>query len=294
MSLMQPMTLIAGPCVIEDEALCLEVAHELKRQLADLPVQLYFKASFDKANRTSIEGFRGPGLVGGLKILDHVRSATGLPILTDFHTPEQAQEVAQSVDFLQLPAFLCRQTDMVVAAAQAALDHSRRLNIKKGQFLAPWDAKNIVEKVRAVEKVWRQKNPSRPEPRSDWFCLTERGVSFGYNALVVDMASFQSMQRFGVPVLYDATHSIQMPGAAPGGKSTGGKRENLEVLARAAMAAGADGLFMECHPRPEKALSDGPNAFYLEHVGAFIRQLLEIRNCVAQQPKLLPEASIQV
>jgi len=280
----QKMTLIAGPCVIEDEGLVLEVAQELKHQLAGLPLSLTFKASFDKANRSSIEGFRGPGMKEGLKILSRVREKTGLPILTDLHTPEQAKPVAEVVDFIQVPAFLCRQTDLVVAAAESALALGRRLNIKKGQFLAPWDAKNIVEKVRAVE--------TRDGKRfgQDDFYITERGVSFGYNTLVVDMSSFQCIQRFGVPVIYDATHSIQMPGAGAGGKSTGGKREYLETLARAAMAAGANGLFMECHPRPSEAKSDGPNAFYLEHVGTFVKQLLAIRELVGSQPKLLPEA----
>ncbi|NBU21536.1 3-deoxy-8-phosphooctulonate synthase [bacterium] len=220
----QHMTLVAGPCVIEDEGLVLEIAQELKRQLAGLPVDLYFKASFDKANRTSIEGFRGPGLKQGLEILSRVRQKTGLKLLTDFHTPEQAMPVAEVVDFLQVPAFLCRQTDMILAAAQAALKHGRRLNVKKGQFLAPWDAKNIVQKAREVEA---QHQGEKPE--SDWFCLTERGVCFGYNTLVVDMISFQSMKQLGVPVIYDATHSIQSPGAGAGGKSTGGKREYLEV-----------------------------------------------------------------
>jgi 2-dehydro-3-deoxyphosphooctonate aldolase (KDO 8-P synthase) len=288
----RPMTLIAGPCVIEDEGLILEVAQELKRQLEPElkagTLRLYFKSSFDKANRTSIEGFRGPGLQEGLKLLAKVRAQTGLPLLTDFHTPDQAERVAQVVDFLQIPAFLCRQTDLVVAGAEAALRHGRRLNIKKGQFLAPWDARNIVDKVRAVEAKASRK-PADPE----WFVLTERGVTHGYNALVVDMVGFQAMQRFGVPVIYDATHSIQVPGAASGGKSTGGKREYLEVLARAAMAAGADGLFMECHPRPAEAKSDGPNAFYLEHVGEFIRQLMAIRALSASLPKLLPEARAQ-
>lgn len=281
----QNMTLVAGPCVIEDEGLVLEIAQELKRQLAGLPIDLYFKASFDKANRTSIEGFRGPGLKQGLEILSKVRQKTGLKLLTDFHTPEQAMPVAEVVDFLQVPAFLCRQTDMILAAALAALKHGRRLNVKKGQFLAPWDAKNIVQKAREVEMKHQGVKPA-----SDWFCLTERGVCFGYNTLVVDMISFQSMRELGVPVIYDATHSIQSPGAGAGGKSTGGKREYLEVLARAAMAAGADGLFMECHPNPAEAKSDGPNAFYLEHVGAFVRQLLEIKQVVSQMPKLLPEA----
>lgn len=282
----EKMTLIAGPCVIEDEGLVFEVAQELKRQTSGLPVELYFKSSFDKANRTSIDGFRGPGLREGLRILDSVRTKTGLPILTDIHTPDQAEATAAVVDFVQVPAFLCRQTDMIVAASEACLKHGRRLNVKKGQFLAPWDAKNIVEKVRAVEK----KTGIQPK-RADWFCLTERGASFGYNTLVVDMVSFQVMRSFGVPTIYDATHSIQSPGGGPGGKSTGGKREYLETLARAAMAAGADGLFMECHPRPSEAKSDGPNAFYLEHVGTFVKQLLEIRALTRGMPKLLPEAA---
>jgi 2-dehydro-3-deoxyphosphooctonate aldolase (KDO 8-P synthase) len=285
MSSLSEMTLIAGPCVIEDEGLVLEVAQELKRQLDGLPIRLYFKSSFDKANRTSIDGFRGPGLEKGLKILEKVRTQTGLPILTDFHTPDQAERVAEFCDFIQIPAFLCRQTDIIVEGARAALKHGRRLNVKKGQFLAPWDAKNIVDKVRACERKY-----ASGVPAPDWFCLTERGTSFGYNTLVVDMISFSEMKSFGVPVIYDATHSIQSPGGGAGGKSTGGKRQYLEVLARAALAAGADGLFMECHPRPSEAKSDGPNAFYLEHVGAFIRQLLSIRDLVSAMPKLLPEA----
>lgn len=281
----EKFTLIAGPCVIEDQALLLEIAQELKRQLVGLPVELYFKASFDKANRTSIDGFRGPGLEAGLKMLERVRADTGLPLCTDFHTPDQADRVASVIDFIQIPAFLCRQTDLIVAGAEAALKYSRRLNVKKGQFLAPWDAKNIVDKVRAVEARSEKKST-----RSDWFCVTERGVTFGYNSLVVDMTSFQTIQKFGVPVIYDATHSIQSPGGGSGGTSTGGKRENLEVLARAAVAAGADALFMEVHPRPSEAKSDGPNAFYLEHAGTFIKQLLEIRALTRSMPKLLPEA----
>ena len=279
-----PMTLIAGPCVIEDEGLVFEIATELKRQLAGLPVQLFFKASFDKANRSSIDGFRGPGLTEGLKTLNRVKEKLGLPLLTDLHTPDQANEVAKVVDFLQIPAFLCRQTDLVVACAEAALTWNRKLNIKKGQFLAPWDMKNVVDKVRAVEA--KHAGTSR---KIDLY-LTERGVTHGYNTLVVDMVSFQTMSKFGVTTIYDATHSIQMPGGGPGGKSTGGKREVLEVLARAAFAAGADGLFMECHPRPELAKSDGPNAFYLEHVGEFIKQILEFRRLAKTYPKLLPES----
>jgi len=281
---MNKMVLIAGPCVIEDEGLVMEVAQELKKQLKGKAVDLYFKASFDKANRSSIEGFRGPGMVEGLRILEHVREKTGLKTLTDFHTPDQADTVARMVDFIQIPAFLCRQTDMIVAGAQAALKHGVKLNIKKGQFLAPWDAKNIVEKVREVEKRDGKKF------KKDGFFLTERGVTHGYNQLVVDMTGFQCMQGLGVPIIYDATHSVQTPGAGKDGKSTGGKREYIETLTRAAFAAGADALFMECHPRPEKAKSDGPNAFRLEYMGKFIDQILTLRGVISKMPKLLPEA----
>ncbi|MCM2276475.1 MAG: 3-deoxy-8-phosphooctulonate synthase [Oligoflexia bacterium] len=274
-----PMPLLAGPCVIEDEGLVLEVAQELQRQLAGLSVDFYFKASFDKANRTSIDGFRGPGMEAGLKILERVRAKTGLRVLTDIHSPAQAEPVAEVADFVQIPAFLCRQTDLIVAGAEAALKYGRKLNVKKGQFLAPWDAGNIVEKVRQVA--------AKQGKDVSFLHLTERGSSFGYNTLVVDMISFQEMKRFGVPVIYDATHSIQSPGGGPGGKSTGGKRQYLEVLARAAMAAGADGLFMETHPRPEQAKSDGPNALPLEHAGEFVRQLLAIRDLAGGMPKLL-------
>jgi 2-dehydro-3-deoxyphosphooctonate aldolase (KDO 8-P synthase) len=282
-----PMVVIAGPCVLEDEGLVIEVASSLAEQLDGLPIEFYFKASFDKANRTSIDGFRGPGMREGLKLLSRVRAEVGVPILTDFHTPEQAEPVADVVDYLQIPAFLCRQTDLIVAGAEAALRRGRRLNVKKGQFLAPWDAKNIVEKAEAVRA---QVAPQLShQPRRDWLTLTERGTSFGYNALVVDMVSFQVMSRFGVPVIHDATHSVQSPGGGAGGKSTGGKREYIETLARAAMASGAGGVFLECHPNPAVAKSDGPNAFYLERVGAFIRQLLEFRELARRTPYLLPE-----
>jgi 2-dehydro-3-deoxyphosphooctonate aldolase (KDO 8-P synthase) len=280
----KPFVVIAGPCVIEDEGLILETAAELKRQLGNQNVDFFFKSSFDKANRTSIDGFRGPGMKEGLRILSLAKEKCGVKLVTDIHTPEQANPVAEVVDFVQIPAFLCRQTDLVVAAAESALRFRRKLNVKKGQFLAPWDAKNIVEKARAVESKHGGSSDK------DWLWLTERGSSFGYNNLVVDMSAFQTMQKFGVPVIYDATHSVQSPGAGAGGKSTGGKRENIEVLARAAVAAGADGLFLECHPNPASAKSDGPNAFYLEHVGEFVRQLLSLRTLVSGMPKLLPEA----
>ncbi len=284
MSAIKPFVVIAGPCVIEDEGLILETATELKRQLGPQKVDFFFKSSFDKANRTSIDGFRGPGMKEGLRILSLAKEKCGVKLVTDIHTPDQASPVAAVVDFVQIPAFLCRQTDLVVAAAESALRFRRKLNIKKGQFLAPWDAKNIVEKVRAVESKLGE------SPDKDWLWLTERGASFGYNNLVVDMSAFQTMQKFGVPVIYDATHSVQSPGAGAGGKSTGGKRENIEVLARAAVAAGADGLFLECHPNPAVAKSDGPNAFYLEHVGEFVKQLLSLRALANGMPKLLPEA----
>jgi 2-dehydro-3-deoxyphosphooctonate aldolase (KDO 8-P synthase) len=281
------MVLVAGPCVIEDEGLVQEVAQELRRQCQDLPVELYFKASFDKANRSSIDGFRGPGLKEGLRILERLKVQTGHRLFTDLHTSEQASWVAEVVDFLQVPAFLCRQTDIVLASAWEALKRGRKLNIKKGQFLAPWDAEHIVSKVRSVELKFLGKPSESP-----WFWMTERGTCFGYNNLVVDMIAFQTMQAFGVPVLYDATHSIQTPGRVDHKKSesTGGQRKYLEVLARAAMAAGAQGVFLECHPRPDAALSDGSNALDLRYVGDFVKQLLQIRTCVSQMPKLLPES----
>ncbi|MEK6706117.1 MAG: 3-deoxy-8-phosphooctulonate synthase [Bdellovibrionota bacterium] len=276
------MIVIAGPCVIEDEVLVNEIADELKRQLGGLPVEFFFKASFDKANRTSIHGFRGPGLKNGLKILSDIKQRTGFRVLTDFHTVEQAEPVAEVADCIQVPAFLCRQTDMIVAAAEAAIKHGRKLNVKKGQFLAPWDVKNIIEKVSAVQTA--SQKPARPI--GEWLYITERGSSFGYNSLVVDMTSFQTIQAYGVPVIFDATHSVQMPGAGPGGKSTGGRREYIEPLAKAAIAAGADGIFMECHPRPEEAKSDGPNAFYLQHVGGFVRQLQSISELIHKQEEI--------
>jgi 2-dehydro-3-deoxyphosphooctonate aldolase (KDO 8-P synthase) len=281
------MTVIAGPCVIEDEGMLLEVAKELKSQLSGLPVRLYFKSSFDKANRTSIHGFRGPGLEDGLRMLGKVKAQTGLPLLTDFHSAEQAEPVAQVVDFLQVPAFLCRQTDMIMAAAHAALTHGRRVNVKKGQFLAPWDTRNIVTKAREVQGVLA-KTPGFKAPPPDWLTLCERGASFGYNTLVVDMTGIPVMQSYGVPVIHDATHSVQRPGGGSGGASTGGRREFIETLSRSAMAAGADGIFLECHPNPSKAKSDGPNAMPLELVGPFIRQMLAIRQAVSDLPKLLP------
>lgn len=280
------MTLIAGPCVIEDEALVFEVAAELKKQLESLPVDFYFKASFDKANRSSIDGFRGPGMELGLKILEKVKAEFGFKLLTDIHLPEQALPVAQVVDFVQVPAFLCRQTDLIVATTEACLQYDRKLNIKKGQFLAPQDTKNIVDKVRAVRKKHSLVS-EKYEGKNFELMLTERGTTFGYQNLIVDMTSFQMMKSFGVSTIFDATHSVQMPGGGADGKSTGGKRENIEILTRAAFAAGADGLFMECHPRPEVAKSDGPNAFPLQKVGQLVQYALEFRKLSSELPKIL-------
>ncbi|MCB0416800.1 MAG: 3-deoxy-8-phosphooctulonate synthase, partial [Bdellovibrionales bacterium] len=208
------MIVLAGPCVIEDEGLILETAAELKRQFEGLPIDFYFKASFDKANRTSIKSFRGPGLEEGLAILAKAKARSGVQLVTDYHLPEQAEPVAEVVDFLQVPAFLCRQTDMIVAGAQAVLKRGKKINVKKGQFLAPWDAKNIVQKL---DQVAEDFSPSD----KNWYWITERGVSFGYNTLIVDMSAFQTIQKLGAPVIYDATHSVQSPGAGAGGTTTG-------------------------------------------------------------------------
>lgn len=276
-----PFVVVAGLNVLEDEGLALETAQELKRQLESMDeIEFYFKASFDKANRSSRESYRGPGMEEGLKILAQVKKNTGLKLLTDFHEPHQANPVAEVVDFLQIPAFLCRQTDLVVAGAKAALKQGCKVNVKKAQFLAPWDVPQILGKLRGA---------GLSDPQSTWIC--ERGTSFGYNNLVVDMSAFQWVQSYGVPAMYDATHSVQTPGAADGGKATGGRRGLVETLARAAVAAGADGIFLECHPYPDQAKCDGPSAFYLEKVGTFIEQLLEIHRVVKKMPKLLPEAS---
>lgn len=248
--------IIAGPCVIEDRELTLGIARELKAISERLELPIVFKSSFDKANRTSAAGFRGPGMEKGLDILAEVKKETGLPIITDIHWPEQAAQVAEVADVLQIPAFLCRQTDLLLAAAKT----DRIINIKKGQFLAPWDMKNAVDKVRSSgnEKVW----------------LTERGATYGYNNLVVDFRSMPIMGGFGVPTVFDATHSVQLPGGQGG--CSGGQREYVPVLARAAVAAGASGVFLEVHPDPEKALCDGPNSLYLDTVEPLLIQLKAI------------------
>lgn len=255
--------LIAGPCVIESFDLCLEVAQELKRVGEKLNIPCVFKASFDKANRTSGASFRGPGLEQGLQILADVKSKTGLPLLTDIHWPEQAKPVAEVCDILQIPAFLCRQTDLTLAAAA----EGKPVNIKKGQFMSPWAMKNLVSKI-------RQENPDCK------VFLTERGASFGYGDLVVDMRSFQVMSPFCDAVIYDATHSLQVP--ATTGTKTGGQREFLQTLASAAMATGyVDGIFLEAHPEPAKSPSDAENILPLEELESLIAHLLKIKRAVS-------------
>ncbi len=252
--------LIAGPCVIESEKLCLQVAGALKKTCAQLGVFLIFKASFDKANRTSAKSFRGPGLEEGLRVLGKVRAEFGVPVLTDVHTEMQAVIAGEVVDILQIPAFLCRQTDLIEAAATTG----RIINLKKGQFLSP------TEMAQAAEKA-RRAGAKR-------ILLTERGTTFGYNNLVADMRSIPIMKSSGFPVVFDATHSVQLPGG--GGDKSSGQREFAPVLARAALAAGANGLFVETHPHPERALSDGPNMIPLAEMPALLRALLKIFNAV--------------
>lgn len=253
-------SLIAGPCVIESEELVLSVAGRMKEITDELGIPYTFKASFDKANRTSIHSFRGPGIEKGLEILQKVKDMYGLPICTDIHEPWQAEKAAQVCDILQIPAFLCRQTDLLVAAARTG----KCINIKKAQFLAPWDMRNCVEKVR--------------ESGNDNVMLCERGSTFGYNTLVVDMTGLRVMKEYGVPVIFDATHSVQKPGG--NGTSTGGNRQFVEYLAKAAVAIGADGLFMETHPDPDHALSDGPNMVPLGEMRALLVKLQRVYDAV--------------
>lgn len=252
--------LIAGPCVIESEEQVLHIAAEMKAITEELGIPYTFKASFDKANRTSLHSFRGPGLEEGIAILRKVRDTYDLPVCTDIHEPWQAEKAAEVADILQIPAFLCRQTDLLVAAAKTG----KCVNIKKGQFLAPWDMKNCVEKVR--------------ESGNDRVMLCERGSSFGYNTLVVDMTGLRVMKEFGVPVIFDATHSVQKPGG--NGTSTGGNREYVEYLAKAAVAAGADGLFLETHPDPDHARSDGPNMVPLGEMKDLLKKLIRVYEAV--------------
>ena len=261
LDLQKDFFLIAGPCVIESREHVLFMARELKRITSECGVGFVFKASFDKANRSSIQSFRGAGMEEGLKILGDARREVGVPILTDIHEAGQADAVAEVVDVLQIPAFLCRQTDLIVAAAKTG----RIVNVKKGQFLAPWEMKNIVDKARQAGS-----------PR---FMLTERGASFGYNNLVVDFRSFPIMKGFGCPVVFDVTHSLQLPGGQ--GQSSGGQPQYIPHLARAGVAAGLDGLFMEVHDNPAKALSDGPNALDLTLLKPLLQQLVRVRAAVS-------------
>lgn len=260
----QPLLLLAGPCVLESEEIGWQVASEMKRICGNLGITYVFKASFDKANRTSLSSFRGPGLEKGLRLLSRIRQEIGVPVVSDVHDVTQIEAAAEVLDIIQIPAFLCRQTDLLVAAAHSG----KVVNVKKGQFVSPWDMKYAVEKIRGSG--------------NNRILLTERGANFGYNNLVVDMRSFPVMRSLGCPVVYDATHSVQLPGGAGG--SSGGQREFIPALTRAAMAAGIDGLFMEVHPDPDSAKCDGPNSWPLDRAEWLLEQLLAIR-------KALPEES---
>ncbi|MET0104621.1 MAG: 3-deoxy-8-phosphooctulonate synthase [Sedimenticola sp.] len=266
----QPLFLIAGTCVIESEQLALDTAGTLKELTARLGVPFIYKSSFDKANRSSGESFRGPGMEEGLRILEKVRSQVDVPVLTDVHEDTPLDEVSSVVDVLQTPAFLCRQTNFIQAVARTG----KPVNLKKGQFLAPWDMRNVVEKARSVG--------------NDQIMVCERGVSFGYNNLVSDMRSLAVMRDTGAPVVYDATHSVQLPGGQ--GNASGGQREFVPVLARAAVAAGISGLFMETHPEPEKALSDGPNSWPLGRMEELLETLMTLDQAV--KARNLAEASL--
>lgn len=256
----QPLALIGGPCVIESEDFTLKMAEQIQLICDRLQIPFIFKSSFDKANRTSVGSFRGQSLEAGLRVLERVKTELGLPVLTDIHEGEQAQPVAEVVDVLQIPAFLCRQTDLLLAAAATG----RTINVKKGQFLAPWDMKNVVKKLEAGGATN--------------ILLTERGSSFGYNTLVVDFRALPQMRDLGYPVVFDATHSVQMPGGQ--GEKSGGQRQFVPYLARAATAVGIDALFMEIHENPDVALSDGPNMVPLAELERLLKQILTIRACL--------------
>ena len=268
----KPLTLIAGPCVIESRDLVMQVAETVSGICQELGIHYVFKASFDKANRSSGKSFRGPGSDGGLKILQEVGESFGVPVLTDIHESHQAAAAAQAVDVLQIPAFLCRQTDLLEAAAQAVAGTEKVVNVKKGQFLAPWDMAQVVNKMAE----------SGLDPASGRLWLTERGSSFGYNTLVVDYRSLPQLQALGCPVIFDATHAVQQPGGQ--GTTSGGQREFVAPLARAAVAVGVDGLFLEVHPDPTVALSDGPNMVPLHRLKALLSQLVALRAVVAEGP----------
>jgi 2-dehydro-3-deoxyphosphooctonate aldolase (KDO 8-P synthase) len=260
----QPLFLIAGPCVIESEQMAIDTAGQLKEICLKLGIPFIYKSSYDKANRSSGKTFRGFGMEAGLKILEKVKAQIGVPVLTDVHNEDEIEPVAAVVDVLQTPAFLCRQTDFIHAVAKAG----KPVNIKKGQFLSPWDMKNVVDKAREVSGA-------------DNIMVCERGASFGYNNLVSDMRSLAVMRNTGCPVVFDATHSVQLPGGQ--GTSSGGQREFVPVLARAAVAAGVAGVFMETHPDPSKAMSDGPNAFPLGHLQEMLQTLKALDALVKQQ-----------
>jgi 2-dehydro-3-deoxyphosphooctonate aldolase (KDO 8-P synthase) len=268
----RPFFLIAGPCVVESEQLQMDVAGQLQEITRSLDIPFIFKSSYDKANRSSGTSFRGPGMSRGLEILAKVRSTLKVPILTDVHTETEIPQVASVVDVLQTPAFLCRQTDFIRAVAQCG----KPVNIKKGQFLAPHDMKNVIDKARAAAR-----EVGLPE---DNFLACERGATFGYNNLVSDMRSLAIMRNTGAPVVFDATHSVQLPGGQ--GTSSGGQREFVPVLSRAAVAVGVSGLFMETHPDPAHALSDGPNAVPLKHMRALLEQLVALDQVVKRQTLL--------
>jgi 2-dehydro-3-deoxyphosphooctonate aldolase (KDO 8-P synthase) len=263
----QPHVLIAGPCVIEGEGHALETAARVAEIARALDIPFIFKSSYDKANRTSIASFRGVGLREGIRILRQVREQVKVPILTDVHSVEEAGEAGQAVDVLQIPAFLCRQTDLLVAAAKTG----RVVNVKKGQFLSPWEMSNVVKKLE--------------EAGTRRFFLTERGTTFGYNNLVVDMRSLPVMRRLGYPVIFDATHSVQLPGG--GGTASSGQREFVPTLANAAAAAGCDGFFMEVHPTPERAPSDGPNMVPLHALKPLLERLMRLCAASGKGPELL-------
>jgi 2-dehydro-3-deoxyphosphooctonate aldolase (KDO 8-P synthase) len=260
----RPLFLIAGPCVVESEELCFEVATTMKSLCDRLGIPYVFKASFDKANRTSASSFRGPGMEEGLRVLQKVRATLGVPVLTDVHEDTPIEEVADVVDILQTPAFLVRQTTFIQRVARTG----KPVNVKKGQFLAPWDMKNVVEKCRATG--------------NDQIMVCERGVSFGYNTLVSDMRALAIMRETGAPVVFDATHSVQQPGGQ--GTSSGGQSQLVPVLTRAAVASGISGLFMETHPNPAKALSDGPNMWPLARMEELLSVVVELDRVVKKQP----------
>ena len=258
-----PLALIGGPCVIESEQNAMSIAEKIKRITEDLGVPFIFKASYDKANRTSIKSYRGPGLEDGLKILQKIKTQLDLPILSDVHKEEEIKPAAEVLDILQIPAFLCRQTDLLVKAAQTG----KTINVKKGQFLAPWDMKNVVVKLE--------------ESGNNNILLTERGATFGYNNLVTDMRSLVLMREYGYPVIFDATHSLQQPGGQ--GTQSGGQSEMIADLARGAIAVGCDALFMEIHPDPSKALSDGPNMLQIDLLPNLLKQLITLDQLVKRK-----------